>query len=102
MANVTQYSIFFYGGPPAHDGLCARVELAGEHHTLGTIHFYAPHMPLPADHHDSGKILMHLPLALLGPVVDTLRNEKPIVLFYEDGHAVLSTASEPVGEEERR
>ena len=46
MANVTQYSIFFYGGPPAHDGLCARVELAGEHHTLGTIHFYAPPAPL--------------------------------------------------------
>jgi hypothetical protein len=49
---------------------------------------------------DSGGIIkMHLPSAMFRNVLDILRNEKPIYVYF-GVTGVLETSAEPVGEEE--
>lgn len=100
MANVTEYSVAFFGGEAGRDGLRARIQLAAQTATLGLINFYEAGTPIPADGEHGDKIVMHLPITMLGAVVDILRNEKPIVYFLTEQGAVLTTSAEPVGEEE--
>ncbi len=52
------------------------------------------------DYEDGGIIRMHLPSAMFGPVLDTLRNEKPMYIYFAAGRAFLSSSREAVGEEE--
>ena len=43
---------------------------------------------------------MHLPSAMFQSVLDVLRNEKPLQVYFTAGKAFLGTSSEPIGEEE--
>jgi hypothetical protein len=43
---------------------------------------------------------MHLPSAMFENVLDVLRNEKPVYVYFAAGSGFLSTSAEPVGEEE--
>jgi hypothetical protein len=52
------------------------------------------------DYESGGIIRMHLPSAMFENVLDVLRNEKPIYIYFAAGKALLATSLEPVGEEE--
>ena len=43
---------------------------------------------------------MHLPSGMFHNVLDVLRNESPIHVYFAAGRGFLGTASEPIGEEE--
>jgi hypothetical protein len=43
---------------------------------------------------------MHLPSAMFQSVLDVLRNEKPINIYFAAGRGFLGTGSEPAGENE--
>lgn len=43
---------------------------------------------------------MHLPSAMFQNVLDVLRNEQPIHVYFGAGRGLLGTSSEPIGEEE--
>lgn len=71
----------------------------------GHLHFIPDNVPLPDSTESSIKgvkwcrIYMHL--SELHSMVDMLRNEKPIYLYYHDGtNAYIRTGKEPVGEGE--
>lgn len=41
---------------------------------------------------------MYLPSTMFQNVLDVLRNEKPVVIYFAQGRGFLSTSTEPVGE----
>ena len=57
-------------------------------------------MLFEADANDDGIIKMHLPSAMFQSVLDVLRNEKPINVYFAVGQGFLGTSGEPVGEGE--
>lgn len=101
MPAVSSYSILFYGGPDGYQTNRAQIQLsdaAGT--TLAWIRFNDPGMFFEADANDGGIIKMHLPSAMFQSVLDVLRNEKPINVYFSAGHGFLGTSNEPVGEAE--
>lgn len=101
MPAVNSYSVLFYGGPDGYQTNRAQIQLsdaAGK--TLAWIRFNDPGMFFEADSNAGGIIKMHLPTALFAGVLDTLRNEKPINVYFAQGRGFLGTSGEPVGEGE--
>ncbi len=101
MAAVASYSILFYGSPDGYQTNRAQIQLsdaAGK--TLAWVRFNDPGMFFEADSNSGGIIQMHLPSAMFQSVLDVLRNEKPINIYFAQNRGFLGTASEPVGEGE--
>jgi hypothetical protein len=100
MANVTQYSVLFYGSSDGYQGNRAQIQLSDGATVLGWVRFHDPGMPFPADSQSGAFIIMHLPSAMFENVIDVLRNEKPLNYYFAASRAFFGTSSEPVGEEE--
>jgi hypothetical protein len=101
MPAVTSYSVLIYGAPDGYQTNRAQIQLsdaAGK--TLAWLRFNDPGMFFEADANDGGIIKMHLPSAMFHGVLDMLRNEKPINVYFAQGRGFLGTAAEPVGEGE--
>jgi len=74
---------------------------AGTGRYRGRAYFHPDGINLPAPTESGGFITLRYNLCQLESVIDLLRNEKPIYLyFYSAGNAGLKTGREPVGEEE--
>ena len=102
MAEVTSYHILFYGSPDGYQTNRAQIQLSGASgQTLAWIRFNDPGMFFEADFETGGIIRMHLPSAMFQSVLDVLRNEKPIHIYFAQSRGFLGTLStEPVGEGE--
>lgn len=102
MAAVSSYHILFYGGPDGYQTNRAQIQLnnaSGQ--TLAWVRFNDPGMLFEADYESGGIIRMHLPSAMFQSVLDVLRNERPIHVYFAAGRGFLGTSSsEPVGEGE--
>ncbi|MEM7482772.1 MAG: hypothetical protein AAF481_16480 [Acidobacteriota bacterium] len=103
---VSTYTVFLYGGPDGNSGAEAAVSLVIPDGWV-FLRFYPQDSTLPPNKtapHISGKTLYYLNYRYdqLANSIDILRNEKPIKFFYrDDTHAgYITTAAEPVGEEE--
>jgi hypothetical protein len=62
------------------------------------VRFNDPGMFFEADANDGRIIKMHLHSAMFQSVLDVLRNEKPINVYFAQGLGFLGTSDEPVGE----
>jgi hypothetical protein len=101
MPEVTSYSLLFYGSPTGYQTNRAQIQLSDANNkTLAWIRFNDPGMFFENDYESGGIIRMHLPSAMFPNVLDVLRNEKPIHIYFAAGKALLGTSSEPIGEEE--
>ena len=102
MAEVTNYHILFYGGEDGYQTNRAQIQLSGASgQTLAWVRFNDPGMVFEADYESGGIIRMHLPSAMFQSVLDVLRNEKPIHIYFAQNRGFLGTQStEPVGEGE--
>lgn len=102
MAEVKSYSILVYGGPDGYQTNRAQIQLSdASNQTLAWIRFNDPEMLFEADYESGGIIRMHLPSTMFQSVLDILRNEKPIHIYFAQGRGFLGTLStEPVGEGE--
>ena len=101
MAEVTSYALLFYGSPTGYQTNRAQIELhdsSGQ--TLAWVRFNDPGMFFENDYESGGIIRMHLPSAMFHNVLDVLRNEKPIHVYFAQGRGFLGSSSEPIGEEE--
>ena len=103
---VTTYRAIVYGGPNGKAGADALVTL-GIPDAWVFLRFYPEGTTLPDNRkatHASGKFMYYVSYrsAQLSNVIDLLRNEKPIYFYFRDDTmaAYITTASEPVGEEE--
>ncbi len=103
MPEIKNYAVRFQGGPDGSGlGVRAQVHLFDDKNKMvGTIDFFDEGLRLPADKNDE-HIYMAMYISQIHPVVDILRNEKPIYMEWQDRgkNAYLGTAQEPVGEGE--
>lgn len=98
---IKNYHILFYGGPDGYQTNRAQIALydaAGK--SAAWLRFQDPGMTFENDYQDSGIIRMHLPSAMFENVLDVLRNEKPIYVYFAQNRGFLATTQEPVGEHE--
>lgn len=101
MATVASYSVLFYGSPEGYQTNRAQIQLSdGAGKTLAWVRFNDPGMVFENDANDGGIIKMHLPSTMFQSVLDVLRNEAPITVYFAQGRGFLGTGSEPVGEGE--
>jgi len=101
MAAVSSYQVLFYGGPDGYQTNRAQIQLsdaAGK--AMAWVRFNDPGMAFETDSNTGGIIRMHLPSSMFHNVLDVLRNEKPINVYFAQGRGFLGTGSEPVGEGE--
>lgn len=100
-AEVKKYHILFYGSPSGYQTNRAQIALYdGSDKTVAYVRFNDPGMFFENDYESGGIIRMHLPSTMFENVLDVLRNEKPIYIYFAVGRAFLATSLEPVGEEE--
>lgn len=101
MVNVTSYHILIYGSEQGYQTNRAQIQLSNGSTVVAWIRFNDPGMTWEADNEANGIIKMHLPSSMFQSVVDILRNEKPINIYFAQGRAFFGTStSEPVGEKE--
>lgn len=97
---ITNYHILVYGSPEGYQTNRAQISLYGpDGKTAAFVRFNDPGMAFENDA-DDGIIRMHLPSAMFENVLDILRNEKPVYIYFAQGRGFLSTSKEPVGEGE--
>ena len=102
MAAVTNYHILVYGGPDGYQTNRAQIALYGtDGRVVAYVRFNDPGMAFEADSMLGSIIRMHLPATMFQSVLDVLRNEKPVHIYFAQGRGFFGTAStEPVGEGE--
>lgn len=103
MADVSSYHVLVYGGPEGYQTNRSQIALFGPTgNTLAYVRFNDPGMVFENDSQAAnGIISMHLPSTMFQSVLDLLRNEKPIQIYFAQGRGFFGTGSkEPVGEGE--
>jgi len=101
MVNVNSYHILIYGSEQGYQTNRAQIALYDNGKVVAYIRFNDPGMAFETDTNVGGIIKMHLPSTMLQSVIDILRNEKPINVYFAQGRGFFGTATtEPVGEEE--
>ena len=101
MPEVKQYHVLFYGSPTGYQTNRAQISLYGNDGKVNAyIRFNDPGMNFENDYISGGIIRMHLPSTMFHNVLDVLRNEKPINVYFAANRGFLGTGTEPVGEAE--
>ena len=102
MAEVASYHVLVYGGPDGYKTNRAQIQLSDSSgKTLAWLRFNDPGMFYEADSNSGGIIKMHLPSTMFHSILDVLRNEKPINIYFAQSRGFFGTATnEPVGEGE--
>jgi hypothetical protein len=102
MAKVVEsYSVLFYGSPSGYQTNRVQIQLSDANgKTLAWIRFNDPGMFFENDYESGGIIRMHLPSTMFQNVLDVLRNEKPVYIYFVQNRAFLGTSKEPLGEGE--
>ncbi|MGF1639666.1 MAG: hypothetical protein ACFCUO_01810 [Rhodospirillales bacterium] len=98
---IKHYHVLFYGSPSGYQTNRAQIALYGANgKTVAFLRFNDPGMFFENDSESGGIILMHLPSAMFHSVLDVLRNEKPVYIYFAQGRGFLATSKEPIGEGE--
>ena len=97
---VTAYNYQFHGGANGYQGNRAIVRLQNGNASVAYVHFVPTGKPIPADTDAPPWIRMYLSETQLPAVIDMLRNESPISVYYTAGSGFLLTGNEPIGEGE--
>lgn len=102
MAEVTKYHVLVYGSPEGYQTNRSQISLYNaSNQVIAYVRFNDPGMTFEADSDSGGIIKMHLPSTMFQSVLDILRNEKPIQVYFASGRGFFGTAStEEVGEGE--
>lgn len=101
MAAIGSYSLLFYGSPQGYQTNRAQIQLKDkEGKVRAWIRFNDPGQLFENDYETDGIIRMHLPSAMFANVIDVLRNEEPVHIYFASGRGFLGTSSEPIGEGE--
>lgn len=100
MANVTNYHVLFYGGPDGYQTNRAQITLYDGNTVVAYLRFNDPGMAFENDDMQGTIIRMHLPAHMFENVIDVLRNESPINVYFAQNRGFLGTGKEPTGEGE--
>lgn len=102
MVNVTAYQILIYGSPQGYQTNRSQIVLYDVNKVVAYVRFNDPGMVFEDDSEENGIIKMHLPSTMFQSVIDILRNEKPLNVYFAQGRGFFGTGSlEQVGEAEK-
>lgn len=102
MATIHSYLVDLYGDASS-DGVRARIDLLGQSGLVGTLRFYDPGAPPPADvmELDGRGVQMHLPFTAFAGALALLQHDSPVEVEIAGQHGRLYTRErERVGEAE--
>ncbi len=98
---IKDYHILCYGSPKGYQTNRAQIALYdGKGKTRAYLRFNDPGMFFENDYENAGIIRMHLPTSMFQNILDILRNEKPVYIYFAQSRGFLSTSKEPIGEAE--
>lgn len=97
---ITGYDYQVHGGPNGYQGSRAVIRLYGATGTLAYVHVVPTGNPISNDTDTAPWMRMYVPEAQFASVIDMLRNESPISVYYAAGSGFLHTGTEPIGEGE--
>ena len=98
---IKKYNVFFYGSPVGYQTNRAQFILYGPDDKIAAyVRFNDPDMTFEDDYESNGIIRMHLPSTMFQSVLDVLRHEKPVYIYFAQERGFLTTSLEPVGEGE--
>ena len=97
---VTSYDYQIHGGANGYQGNRAIIRLYGAAGTLAYVHVVPAGNPVPGDTDPPPCMRMYVPESQFPAVIDMLRNEGPVSVYYASGSGFLHTGSEPIGEGE--
>ncbi|HMP92901.1 MAG TPA: hypothetical protein PKD90_08530 [Phnomibacter sp.] len=102
MPAVSHYHILVYGSPTGYQTNRSQITLySAPNQVAAYVRFNDPGMVFENDSQNGNIIYMHLSSTMFHSVLDMLRNEKPINVYFAQGRGFLGTgAIEPVGEGE--
>ena len=100
MPNVTSYSVLVYGSPDGYQTNRAQIQLMNGTTVVAWLRFNDPGMAFENDSLSGNIIRMHLPSTMFQSVLDMLRNEQPLNVYFAQNRGFFGTSSEPVGEGE--
>lgn len=98
---IKKYHVLVYGSPSGYQTNRSQISLYDSSDKVAAyVRFNDPDMNFENDSDSGGAIRMHLPSTMFQSVLDILRNEKPVYIYFAQGRGFLSTSKEPVGEGE--
>lgn len=98
---VSDYHVLFYGGPDGYQTNRAQIALYGnDGRPAAFLRFNDEGMAFENDSLLGDIIRMHLPSEMFSNVIDVLRNEQPVYIYWAQNRGFLSTSKEPIGEGE--
>ncbi len=98
---ITQYDYQFHGGASGYGNNRSVLRLKDRNREVAYVHFVPEGQAIPNDTVlSSGFIRMYMPESALPGVIDMVRNESPIYIYYAAGSGFLRTGDEPIGEGE--
>ncbi len=98
---IKNYHVLVYGGPNGYQTNRSQIALYGANgKSAAWLRFNDEGMNFENDYESRGIIRMHLPSSMFDGVLDILRNEKPVYIYFAQGRGFLSTSKEPIGEGE--
>jgi hypothetical protein len=101
MPQIKSYNYQFHGGPNGYLGNRAIIRLQdASQKSVAYIQFIPTGSPIPADTDGPPWIRMYMPETAISGVIDMLRNEGPVSVYYAAGSGFLHTGEEPIGEGE--
>jgi hypothetical protein len=101
MAAVSNYSVLVYGSPSGYQTNRAQIQLTDARgNVVAWLRFNDPGQFFEDDKVQNNIIHMHLPSSMFSSIIDMLRNETPLQIYFAAGRAFFGTTNEPVGEGE--
>jgi len=98
---ISSYNYQFHGGPNGYLGSRAVLRLFDSNRqSVAYVHFIPLGQAIPSDTAEPPWIRMYMPEAALPGVIDMLRNEQPVSIYFASGSGFLHTGDEPIGEGE--
>jgi hypothetical protein len=96
---VRTYGFLVYGSQSGYQNSRAQIELNGTSpgQTVGFIRFCDPGVTFPADTFTNGIVTMYLPVSMFEPVLNILRIEKIVSVYFTLGRGFLYTGNRTVG-----
>jgi hypothetical protein len=98
-AQVQSYGFLVYGSQSGYQNTRAQIELNGTSpgQTVGFIRFCDPGVAFPADTFNNDIVTMYLPTSMFEPVLNVLRTEKIVSVYFTLGRGFLYTGNRSVG-----
>ena len=88
---VKKYNTLIYGSPSGYQTNRAQIALydsSGK--TVAYVRFNDPGMNFESDSESGGRIKMHLPSTMFENVLDVLRNEKHVYVYFAQGRGFIN------------